>query len=444
MDTVHESRAFLTRVLSGDSILAVIPVSTSIYVFLMSIVTLAAVGAMFLLSRARQLIADSTLDLIFRIGVALGIANVFVYPMFTQDMWMSVVWGRMLLDGHNPYYEFFTARALAGTPLVDFPIRMTYGPLWAWVAAVTAALGGANGVWAYFASKLVVLACWVGTLWLVRAILADTSPFRRAGALCFFGWWPISVYFAVGEGHNDVALVAFVLLWIYLTQRSWQWLSIVALAASVLVKFVSAPLVIVEMLRGSRANRRSPWPYMGAMALSAFAGVLVTAPLWRDMAFFDPVLGMQGWEFLSPAQAASSLLRRLGIPLTYALATLLARGAGAAVSLYYGVRYVRTPDRDSLVQLVLAVMSAVLFAGVSHVWPWFLIWVLAPAALAGTGFLWRLAVAAALAGPFLDVLWLASGGWSALPLAGVAFFGVVGALTLCPAGWRRLEWGAPS
>ena len=129
------ARPFLSRYVSGDSILATISVRTTIYVALLALASLGAVAATALLAFNRTLIADSTIATIKRIALALGLVHVVLYPMFTQDMWMSVVWGRMIVAGHNPYYENFSAAALAGTPMFDFPIRMTYGPLWAWISA---------------------------------------------------------------------------------------------------------------------------------------------------------------------------------------------------------------------------------------------------------------------------------------------------------------------
>jgi hypothetical protein len=82
-----------------------------------------------------------------------------------------------------------------------------------------------------------------------------------------------------------------------------------------------------------------------------------------------------------------------------------------------------------------------MFASLGHVWPWFLISVLAPAALAGSGPLWRFVVAAVLIAPFLDVLWLAADGWQALPVTGVVFFGTTCVVAASPLAWRRLEWG---
>lgn len=188
-------------------------------------------------------------------------------------------------------------------------------------------------------------------------------------------------------------------------------------------------------------NTRSRWVHGVSIVCFGAAGLAVTAPLWRDHHFLDPVLDMQGWQFLTPAAAGSTLLQWFGVPLGLGIATLAARAGFGAAVLHSCFRYARKPERDSLAHLVLAIMSAVLFAGVGHVWPWFLIWVVAPAALVGRGVLWRLALCAGLAGPFLNVFWLSTPGWQALPVAGVAFFGAVCLLAVCPVGWSRLEWG---
>jgi hypothetical protein len=432
--------AFLERVLSGDSIFAVRWVRAATCVALLSVASLGAILATVGIRRSRHLVSGSTVTLIGRMAIGLALVNVLVYPMFTQDMWMSVVWGRMLQSGHNPYYEYYTAGALAGTPLADIPLRMTYGPLWAWVSVAAASVSWGNPVAAFFVSKLLLAGFWLLGFWLIRAMLADTDPARQASALCFFGWWPASVHFAVAEGHNDIAMVSLVLLWMYLTVGKRQWLSVVPLVASVLIKYVSAPLIAVELWRGWRANRRSPLAFAIAAAGSVIGGLLVIIPLWRDRHFLDAVLGMQSWDFLTLAQAASMVLTRIGVPLTVGVATQTMRGLFAVSIVYCGTAYVRNPDRDRLASLVLALMSGVLFSGVGHVWPWFLIWVMAPAALAGSGLLWRLAVCAALAAPFMDLFWLATNGWEALPRTGLVFFGAIGLLAVLPV-WNGLAWG---
>jgi hypothetical protein len=50
-------------------------------------------------------------------------------------------------------------------------------------------------------------------------------------------------------------------------------------------------------------------------------------------------------------------------------------------------------------------MAAALFSAVPHLWSWYLIWVLAPAALVPTWWLSRFVIGAAIMAPFTVVCW---------------------------------------
>jgi len=432
---------FLDRYVSGDSILALTWVRTGICVALLAVATLAALYATLLLARSERQVVPSTVTLLWRIALVIGAVNVAIYPMFTQDFWLSVVWGRMLASGHNPYYEYFTAAALSGTPLLDFPILMTYGPLWAWVSAAAVLASGSSVVLMFVSAKLVLFGCWAMALYLIRAILADAPLVHQAGALCCFGWWPMSAHFAVGEGHNDVASVCLVLLWIHMTTRKSHAWSLLPLIGSVLIKYLSAPLLLIAAWEGLVRDKRGRGMWVLAAICSGILAVGATIPLWRDRHFFDPLVSLGRWQFLAPAGAGSTVLQWIGLPAARGLTTMAVVMVFAAFVLYYGMQFVRASSRHNLIQIVLAVSCAIMFASLGHVWPWFLISVLAPAALAGSGPLWRFVVAAVLIAPFLDVLWLAADGWQALPVTGVVFFGTTCVVAASPLAWRRLEWG---
>ena len=66
----------------------------------------------------------------------------------------------------------------------------------------------------------------------------------RKGAL-LFGWSPFVVFRAVGNGHNDIVMMAFALgLRLYVAmQGRWRW-AMPLLALSILVKFSTALYLI--------------------------------------------------------------------------------------------------------------------------------------------------------------------------------------------------------
>jgi len=431
---------FVQQQLTGDSLLAVAWVRTVAVMTPLLVATAAAASALWLLARGRHLVTERTITLITRVAVVVGIVSALSYPMFTQDMWVSVVWGRMLLDGVNPYYEFFSESALEGTPLVGFPIRMTYGPLWAWWSAGIAGLGGGDAIRTFVVWKAMLLACWLGMLWLIRAILSAASPARRAAALCFAGWWPVSAHFAVGEAHNDIVMVVLLVLWLYMHVRRIPW-AILALAASVLVKYVTAPLLVIEAWQAWMNRRRQPWAYAiwGGMAVALTAAL--TLPLWRGANILAPALEMQGWHFLTPAHALTTVLHWADVPASLEGLDLVGGLVFGSMAVHAMIRLARGPDEQAVFSLALALMCFVLFAGVGHGWPWYLVWVVPLVAVHGSGVLWRLTVCAAAAAPFLDIVWLLPAAWDALPVAGVAYFGSIAVLSVLPLNWRALEWG---
>ena len=89
----------------------------------------------------REHTLDANLDaLLMRWSVAFALVCVLAFPVFTQDFWLSMAWGRMAAEGTNPYHNLFTDETLAGLPLDHFPMVMSYGPGWAILsAAVTLA-----------------------------------------------------------------------------------------------------------------------------------------------------------------------------------------------------------------------------------------------------------------------------------------------------------------
>ena len=92
-----------------------------------------------------------------------------------------------------------------------------------------------------------------------------------------------------------------------------------------------------------------------------------------------------------------------GLPLSYL-------GIGISfvlpfIALHRFVAAWRDPSIEALIDFAIAVMAAVLFGGVAHVWPWYLVWALALAALNPAWWLSRFVIAVSIAFPFLLVTW---------------------------------------
>ena len=169
------------------------------YYIPLGIVTIAAMLLLVLLPRVANRIDDSNVNALYRWAFAFVPVLVLAYPVFTQDLWLSAVWGKMALAGVNPYSVPFTAAAVGSFPLDHFPMPMSYGPLWALVSAAVMGLAGANVLAAFLLFKLVLAAAWVAALILLRRLGAEDPPLNRALAVVIFGWLPVGISQAVGR-----------------------------------------------------------------------------------------------------------------------------------------------------------------------------------------------------------------------------------------------------
>lgn len=392
----------------------------------LGIASVAAAALVLMLLRRRDALDAGIARLLFRWSVAFAAACFFTYPVFTQDMWLSAVWGRMIAGGLNPYDELFGPAHIGALPLDHFPMPMSYGPLWGLVSAAVTVAAADNAVAIGLLSKALLAAAWIGALAVVDRLTAPRPPGERCLALAAFGWVPLSVTQTVAEGHNDIAMMAPALLWLLLLQRGRSSAPLM-LAGSALAKFATFPLFLLDLLHALR-DRRIGWRgYLLRMAAPALIGLGVIAIFFRSFDFFDGVRIVSQWHFLRPRDALAAAEAALGLPptpLAYALVVFF-----PAVALYRIAVYARSPGPEAFLKAVLAAMAALLFSASAHVWPWYLLWVLAPAAIIPHWWLARFAIGAAFMAPFTFGAWWLDGASEDSRYAAIVMYG--GALFWC-------------
>jgi hypothetical protein len=208
-----------------------------------------------------------------------------------------------------------------------------------------------------------------------------------------------------------------------------------ALAASVLTKYVSAPLFLLDLVYALRAQRM-PWRrYFHRMVPAGLLGIGIVALFLRSEDFFDGLRMVNQWRFLQPRDALATVELALDISLTpvaYGLIALF-----PAIALHRLVVLWRAPTAETLIKAALALMAALLFSASSHVWPWYLLWLLAPASLAPSWWLARFAIGVSVMAPFMSGSWWVAPfedhfGGSALAMYGGAILWAV--LTRPPEG----------
>ncbi len=196
-------------------------------------------------------------------------------------------------------------------------------------------------------------------------------------------------------------MAAAMLLWLALTLKR-AGLASVALAASVLVKYMTAPLLLVSALlawRGEKPLRETA----RAVVLPAILITLGLALFFRSPSFFDGLTEVSAWKALRPIDALAGIEKATGLPLHFLNPVALAIFPVAAALAIYQLWL--KPESAQIFHACLAIMAAALLTVVGNIWPWYLAWLLPLAALQPTSLLSRFITGAALAAPFMLLFW---------------------------------------
>jgi alpha-1,6-mannosyltransferase len=167
---------------------------------------------------------------------------------------------------------------------------------------------------------------------LVWAILGRWRPEGRALGLYLVAWNPLVLLDVAANGHNDVALIFFVLLAIYVWVRGWPDLVLPALTLGALVKFtplIYVPLALAGLGAEVYANPdrvRRAVVLLLSLGVSVIIAVVLYFPFWEGPA----TIGFLRRGDLFTA-SLGNLLR---------LATEPAFGAGPAATLAKAAGYV--------------------------------------------------------------------------------------------------------
>ncbi|MBN2031314.1 hypothetical protein JW824_13860 [bacterium] len=346
--------------------------------------------------------AGETVRQLLRWGVIFAVITFFMAPIFTQDLWYSVAWGRMASQGDNPYYTVLTPYSLEGQPLVFSHLKMTYGPLWCIVCSWIAWIAHENVFIEFIIHKLILLSTWIIALRSVAGIARIIPKTNVALAVCCFGWMPMSTILSIGEAHNDIVMVSLVMIWMFLLLSNRHRLTSFFLTASILIKYITLPLFIVEFSAAWKKQWISKKSFWASFTIACLMAIYIITLFARDLRFLDPILSMQKWPpIFSPSAALMKASDLVGSPMSYRLAWWIVFIPCLGILSRTVIPYFKSGKDMVLINMIISVLATVLLTSVGHIWPWFLIWILGPSALKPDTPVSLFIIILCLLGPFL-------------------------------------------
>jgi hypothetical protein len=360
--------------------------------------------------------------------VSLYAATLFWLLPITSDLFTYLIRAHLFTDmGLNPLlvapFDVGRDPLVLAYPAAYDSEPSVYGPAWLLVSA-PGTLGLDDLAAGTLYLKGLALAAFLSCAWLVEHILRRIRPAQAIEGLYLFAWNPLVLLMAVGDGHNDIVMMAAVLLALWFALRERWLLAFAVLALSVWTKYVSVllfPLLAIyawkqlgarrgakgdRLVEGSlshgtaegaqedrRESLRSTAPkavshgrrlpvVAEGMAVASVVSVVLFVPFWSPnlvSELVDRLLQPDNWH-----QAAT------GLPVGMLNAGLVLLAAAYVLLVRWSARGAGSFQRLANAGVVALLSVFVLVAARSQ--PWHLIWTAALAPLSDKKWVWTVLI----------------------------------------------------
>lgn len=344
--------------------------------------------------------AKSLRGWVLGIGVLCGIILLGLYPITALDVVLYVVRARLwaLYDGspmialpasfpQDPYIGFAGEYARQPSP---------YGPLWELVAQIPIRMGLTRIAAGIISMKVISLISYICMAILLGWHAQQDTPRYNVSHLTVLGFFalnPLVLMEAIGNGHNDMLMLALMTLGLVLWQRDkWVWAT-VALTLAALIKVTG--LILLPLFGIAVLSAASNWRMRLLRALGMAAIFLVLSLIAYRLTgpfpdVFDGVRqAMFGRLGYTPSYAIRILLRHL-FPGQTAIIQMPTHLGNNLFIIYYAYLLIRLVTRKiSLIEAgFLAYFSQLILGSAFRIW--YPIWLIPFAALnLNSGTYWR-------------------------------------------------------
>jgi hypothetical protein len=337
-------------------------------------------------------------------ALACGLALLSMAPFDSADLYDNVMHGRILgVYAKNPFIQ--VGRDFPTDPFLPYMAwklsPSAYGPAWELAAGLTARLAqvvasrsGGQLLANVVAFKLLAGAFWMGSIGLAAILLRRFKPRNALAGVYLLAWNPIVLYATWGNGHNEMAVVFWILLAAWLIFENRLTLAVLALVAGTLTKFIPVLLLpaVVAIAWRRLGSRRKRLNFLALTAsLSLLMAALAYAPFWEGVRTLT--IGRRLMLFSSSIPAV--IYNLLKIYINPAQAARWVGGAAAGLTVAYALRRAwQIRDEPRPEQMALAgydVLTFYLVATCLWLQPWYPIWLVGLAAVSPPGFRQRFA-----------------------------------------------------
>jgi hypothetical protein len=227
------------------------PLSTSLYIAL--IIVFFILYGVFLAAVRKKTISVKTFW--WTVGIMTAIL-IFSYPAFSYDMFNYMFTAKtVVLYQKNPY-TVIPLQFTGVEPWLSFMhwthLPSAYTPLWILLTIPAYVLGFGYFLAIMWNIKILVAACYILTTIFIGKILSKLEPDNKLLGMAIFALNPLVLFETLVSGHNDMVMMALVMIAYYLYLTKKRWASFFVLALSVAAKLMTIFIIPVFFIGWQR------------------------------------------------------------------------------------------------------------------------------------------------------------------------------------------------
>lgn len=323
----------------------------------------------------------------------------FLYPFGAADVFDNILRGRILgIYAANPFLPA-TSR-FAEDPLYKFIAwkgwPSAYGPGWELAAGMTARLAGDGVIGNVMAFKMLPGTFFLASVGLTAVILHKKAPQHALAGTLLLAWNPVVLYETWGNGHNDMAMVFWIVAAAWALFERRYTLAILALVAGALFKFIPL-LLIPPALALALRDLRTPRQRLAFLAITATLCIglilLAYAPFWEGARVLNIHRRTQLYTASLPSTIYYLLLNQGWAKAdASAIVSRAALGLTVSFTMWKGWKVWRTPTFDETIEAAVQILLFYLLVTCLWLQNWYSLWPVGLAPLLRPGLTRRMAL----------------------------------------------------
>jgi len=186
-------------------------------------------------------------NLVRNLVILSGLILSFSYVAFSFDLFNYIFDAKIItFYGENPYFK--KALDFPGDPMLSF-MHWThryypYGPFWLILTVPLSFAGFQIFLLTYFLFKFLATGFYFGSVYLIYKISKRLHPGSELLNTVFFALNPLVIIEVLVSSHNDIAMIFFALLGVYLYLIKNKFLGIISVIVSLAIKIPTAVLLL--------------------------------------------------------------------------------------------------------------------------------------------------------------------------------------------------------